>query len=298
VQPPPNATQRPNNEACELRSAFARIEKKAQETYEWLRSSGETVKRYADDIARARLIIDSDPAIDLVSAEDKDALLVDVRYAEGALDSIKTNVVPKLQEQLVKLSVSAPTGVMSIVSANISGTPGVPDLAFAVFNAFRIQQQEADESQGVLQACKDHILRLKCDEAYGQSTAANSRLLEQAWGAFRTPVHDANDALGPLISIRECIDHTLESLKRRLLKSNVRGDAEEKGRAILADAGRDGIGYHESELLVSQLVRLRKELSSKGKDAGLARAETQSLLSAATNWLHRFLGSVDETKLR
>lgn len=286
----------------EDKSRFIRIVKAnqtlASEGAQQVKAAAESLQNYADDMTRMGLIADSDSALDVVPALALRNLSIQLERDNEVLSYFAISQAPALNDTLTPIALGGPTGVMSLVTADVFTASPTSYQAVVPFRTYFEAQTRADESRRAVSACTDHMKRLGCEHSASPAHVTNCGYLEQAWSCYRTPAHDTHSALAPLIAVRECIFNTLESLKRRLPKSNIKGKQDAVVIAALQCGSRRVLPPDYPAAMARELTELLSRLSQEGKRAALSRDATLALLSAATNWLNRFLSDIDELKLR
>lgn len=270
----------------------------ATEASRQAKAAAETLQNYADDMSRLTIIADSDAALDMVRRPQLETLTVELARDNDVLTHFTLARVPEIHNSLHPITLGGPTGVMSIVTADAFSTPHVPHEAVSPFQQYLAAQKNADDSRGSITACKKHMKRLGCERSPSPAGNTNLGYLEAAWSSFRSPVHNTHSALAPLIAMRECINNTLGCLRGRLMCGNIKGKQDAVVVSALHTASRQTMLPEYVAALAKELSGLLERLSGDGKNATLSRDATLSLLSAATNWLNRFLGQLDESKLR
>jgi hypothetical protein len=286
----------------EDKSRFIRLVKAnrtlASEGARQVKTTAESLQNYADDMTRMRLIADNDAALDVVPAPALRNLSIELERDNEVLRYFALSQAPALNETLTPIALGGPTGVMSIVTADIFTSSPASHEAVVPFRKYFEAQTRADESRHAVSACKDHMRRLGCEHSTSPAQVTNCGYLEQAWSCYRNPAHHTHSALPPLIAVRECINNTLDSLKRGLPNSNVKGKQDAVVLAVLQNGSRRALPPEYPAAMARELTDLLSRLSQEGKRAAISRDATLALLSAATNWLNRFLGEIDEAKLR
>lgn len=284
------------------KSRFIRLVKDnqtlASEGARQAKTTAESLQNYADDMRRMGLIADSDAALRVVPAPALRNLTIQLERDKQVLNHFALTQAAALNDTLAPIALGGPTGVMSIVTADVFTASPAPYEAVVPFRTYFEAQTRADESRHAVSACTDHMRRLGCEYSTSPAQVTNCGYLEQAWNCYRNPAHDTHSALAPLMAVRECINNTLESLKRRLRNSNVKGKQHAVVIAALQNGSRRALPPEYPTAMARELTDLLSRLSQEGKHAAISREATLALLSAATSWLSRFLSDIDENRLR
>ncbi len=119
-----------------------------------------------------------------------------------------------------------------------------------------------------------------------------------AQAAFETTVQPYNAAITSLIPMRSCILDILADLLRRRPRQEKAGNTAQKVLSLGRQCARESTTPKEIAILASRCADLLEKHLSPSKDRTLTRAEWQSSLVAAMEWIRAFLHSIDPNKLR
>lgn len=273
------------------------IERDTAGLFSKARDVAKAANDFKDDISRIRIVTDDASALGALS--DRDAFLLKQRLVASAFEiKAASTDFGKLGEKFINILPSiGPTGVISMITATVLETP-VSESISQTFTRFSVAQSDSDAFRDLPGKCLALINALGCDVRSAGPLSLNSDLLKQAIASFKAPAYSDHNVGAPLFSIRQCIQDTLESLKRRLPPPQVCGGMPGMIREILRRAGKPGMNDTLADELAREAAQLHDKLSGDAKRDNQSRAATLSLLSAALNFLYRFLSSVDPEKLR
>lgn len=272
-------------------------EAKANAIYEHHRALLGSVKDYADDIARLRIVTDNNHARQAIPPAEAAKLKTELLTGFRSLETFQ-NVMGPAFAAAASLPMTGATGVMSVVSADFLSAKPASDPVALTFRTYAAAQSTSDQLRDLENKCVALMGLLHCDGKHNSAAPSNSELLREAMSLFRLPPQSQHDAGPPLFALRQCVDETAESLKRRLPVTNVRGGLKEKVFEIVKVAAKPGLEADLPLRLSQEASDLHGRLSGEAKSDSLSREATQALLSAGVNWLFRLLSAIDSAKLK
>ena len=149
------------------------------------------------------------------------------------------------------------------------------------------------------QADKNHVLSLM--RQYDLSHASVGRkspeeLFQTAWAAFEKPVRPGSPASTSLIPMRECINATVEALRRRC-PNQVKAKRSEKILSIGRQIVHSTIPWSSIQSLQNRHNTIGNDLSA-AKQSDFTRETWGDLLRRATLFLRELLETLDRSKMR
>jgi len=253
------------------------------------------VKAREDDMARLRVISDSESARQCISLDVTKAVnsRLDIEYE--AIQRIDTEMFGKMGP-VVNLTTVGPTGVYAISQVSFtSDSDAAPDVQ-NLFHVYDQRQQAAFEEQQVVARLRQKLVDLECVRSHGSSGATNIEQLDEAWKKYQNPSNGRNDALGPLLGMRECLDGILDSLNKKLPNHLQGKKAPGKVRAILSGLAAEQLDEQVVERMAIDAKEIHDQLSSEGKPNALDRVRTHLLLQRATYFLRDLLNMIDTSR--
>lgn len=292
-------TSTPSMPPDDLNSYASEAERTARDNARTLKASAESFERIADDVARIRIITDAPCSRKHLDAKATSTLVHGFRSTRDAMLAYRNDFTELPPPDLLSLPISGPTGVISIVTADIVSCNSIPLEERQPFLLFEKEQTEADAARDTITACTRLMSDLSCNQRPNTAGKTNADLLQEAWETFRLPPVTGDATGAPLLIVRQCLEDTTESLKRRLPHCNVRGGIEDKVRAILTLAAQELTPPGLADDLAERARQLKSKLTEYGKqNSPINRAGVRSLLSATTNLLRDLLSAVDKSLLR
>jgi hypothetical protein len=163
------------------------------------------------------------------------------------------------------------------------------------------EKEELDLLRGLtdqaFENVKAEMKRLKLD----RGKAAYRRpldLLEEAYLAIRYPASAQGGASSALLTLRGCIERSIEELARRCPAQKQAQSRRDRVLALGLHCGRSGLSVAHFDSLAADDEVVNRDLSASGSQAAMERPDLVKQFARGAQFLRAFLSSVDETLLR
>lgn len=286
-----NQEKDPENKKEELIKAVDDAQKGAEESVEKGQSIVEQ-SQYMTDVAKAtKDVIKNLPDDSCLPMPEWNRQLQAWKRAQIRIGEINRGLTDIYIGRYTTINTITTSAVTSMASQIVGS------LAFNPLEHSVVQLNKVVEKAEWAQKAGEELIRLGLDAAIpGKQSALN--LLQEAQQAFLKPSAPNVSPIGVLIPVREAIKTAIaELLRRRPTQESTKRKISNKVLSIGKQCLKTTVPQTELNELASEAEHLIDVLSSAKEDT-MERERTRALFNRACTFLKRFLGAIDETKLK